>query len=112
MHTYAGSMDVTYQVVIPNNIAPRTLSLASGDVKLRPGTTHHLRLGERDIARLVELVPGVRLKAAPVVEPPKVVEVNVGMVDVKVEAGDDGVLGTDDDEVTLSKAKRRKGKEG
>lgn len=60
--TYAGSMDVTYLVIVPVNRGPVRVKLFGGVQVLRAGTSTPMQLGQSDIAALYAACPDVRIK--------------------------------------------------
>lgn len=71
--TFHGVVGAEYQITIPKNRGPKTVSLSSGKVRFTAGSVETMALGEGDIAALYAAFPGVRVRptAAPAEEAPQ-----------------------------------------
>jgi len=92
---YAGSMDVTYLVVIPSSRGPVRLRLSGGDLVLRAGTVTSMNLGEMDIAELYKKCPGVKIR--PQIPSPRIPLAEAKTADVKAEKVAEPVRAREDD---------------
>ena len=111
-----------YRVRTPVNHPPVFVRLGSGEkVRLISGSDKTLELWIGDCEKIYSAVKGSRItpivekkerpvvKVIPVIESP-VISVEVGVMEVTVEAGSDGEFGTSDDVVEVKPKKSRKQK--
>lgn len=113
----------TYRVRTPKNHPTVFVRLSSGQkIRLSSGCDCECELGVGDCDKIYSSVPDARIspvsaapvavvvEGAPVIASVPALVVDVGIMDVTFDSGDDGEFGTADDEVTVAPKSRKKSK--